>query len=359
MAQIQMFSGIVNSPITTLSVGIDNSVTTISITDISKVPVAPNLLTISGGENAETIKYTGISGNDLTGCTRGLQGNASSWNMGVSVMRAFTAYDHDTFKNNIEDHVGNTTTPHGADTASTASKIALRDASGNLTAKQIISDVAIGTAPIQVTSTTKVTNLNVEQVDGHDAGTSAGNVLVLDGSGLVPVGNVPSLSFSKITSGLPTTIEGYGITDAVPISHIANTTLFWQAVMTSGTQSLASGVATTIAITETISNINVSLASNVVTILNAGNYDIDFRVYCDSVPVGLGNYKAIKLNKNGVVIATNATLCDTTAVQGTVLALRHSLILSQNDQISFTALSIPSNVLVGNTYAAFTIRRMG
>ena len=218
MSQSQMFSAIVNSPITTLSTGIDSSVTTISITDISKVPVAPNLLTISGGENAETIKYTGISGNDLTGCTRGFQSNAQSWNMGVSVMRAFTAYDHDTFKNNIEDHVGNTTTPHGADTASTANKIALRDASGNLTAKQIISDVAIGTAPLQVTSTTKVANLNVEQVDGHDAGTSANNVLVLDGGGLVPAANVPDLAFSKITSGLPATISGYGITDAVNIS---------------------------------------------------------------------------------------------------------------------------------------------
>ena len=104
MSQIQMFSGKINSPVTTLSIGIDSSVTTISVTDASKLSLAPNLCTISGGENAETIKYTGISGNDLTGCTRGFQGIAQPWNMGVSVMRAFTAYDHDTFKNNIEDH---------------------------------------------------------------------------------------------------------------------------------------------------------------------------------------------------------------------------------------------------------------
>jgi len=104
IAQIEMFFGKINSPVTTLSTGIDSSVTTISVTDASKLSLAPNLCTISGGENAETIKYTGISGNDLTGCTRGFQGTAQSWNMGVSVMRAFTAYDHDTFKNNIEDH---------------------------------------------------------------------------------------------------------------------------------------------------------------------------------------------------------------------------------------------------------------
>ena len=103
IAQIDMFSASQNSPITTLSVGIDDSVTIISVTDASKLATAPNLATIGGGVNAETIKYTGISGNDLTGVTRGFQGIASAWDSGISIMRAFTAYDHDTFKNNIED----------------------------------------------------------------------------------------------------------------------------------------------------------------------------------------------------------------------------------------------------------------
>ena len=58
-------------------------------------------------------------------------------------------------------------------TASTASTVAARDASGNLTANVLISDVAIGTAPLNVTSTTVVPNLNVDQTDGYDVAETA------------------------------------------------------------------------------------------------------------------------------------------------------------------------------------------
>lgn len=54
-------------------------------------------------------------------------------------------------------------------TTSTANTIALRDASANLTANVLVSDVAIGTAPLTVTSTTAVSNLNADQTDGYDA----------------------------------------------------------------------------------------------------------------------------------------------------------------------------------------------
>jgi len=57
----------------------------------------------------------------------------------------------------------------GVATASTASTIAKRDGSGNLTAKQLISDVADGTPPLQVTSTTLVQNLNAEFLGGAPA----------------------------------------------------------------------------------------------------------------------------------------------------------------------------------------------
>ena len=46
-------------------------------------------------------------------------------------------------------------------------------ATANVTAPQLVSNVANGTAPLVVTSTTKVANLNVEQVDGFDASQSA------------------------------------------------------------------------------------------------------------------------------------------------------------------------------------------
>jgi hypothetical protein len=70
-------------------------------------------------------------------------------------------------------------------TASTASTIAARDASGNLTANVLISDVAIGTAPLTVTSTTKVANLNADLLDDLNTATAstASTIAARDASG--------------------------------------------------------------------------------------------------------------------------------------------------------------------------------
>jgi len=57
----------------------------------------------------------------------------------------------------------------GVATASTANTIAKRDGSGSLTAKHLISDVADGTSPLQVTSRTLVPNLNADMLDGMHA----------------------------------------------------------------------------------------------------------------------------------------------------------------------------------------------
>jgi hypothetical protein len=68
---------------------------------------------------------------------------------------------------------------------------------------------------VPVSNGTLNTNLNADMVDGSHAGTSANNVLKLDGSGLVPQANIPSdIPWSKIISE-PTTLAGYGITDAL------------------------------------------------------------------------------------------------------------------------------------------------
>ena len=82
-------------------------------------------------------------------------------------------------------------TAHGAVTESTASTIALRDASGNLTAKQLKSDIAIGTAPLTVVSTTKVPNLNADMLDGiHLVGGGTGGLRGITTSTLDPSGGV-------------------------------------------------------------------------------------------------------------------------------------------------------------------------
>jgi len=102
-----MFPGIVNSPVTQLSNDITNSQTTISITDPSKLPSAPNEATIGTGEDTETITYTDISGNDLTGCVRGFEGIAKGWSSGTSIGRNFTNYDYSSLVSNIDENNDN------------------------------------------------------------------------------------------------------------------------------------------------------------------------------------------------------------------------------------------------------------
>ena len=96
-----MYQAIVNSPATTLTAPISDGATTIELADVGVLPDAPNLATIGKGDNAETILYTGKSGNNLTGVTRAFQGIAQVWGTGTNVARYFTAYDHDTFITNI------------------------------------------------------------------------------------------------------------------------------------------------------------------------------------------------------------------------------------------------------------------
>jgi hypothetical protein len=103
LTQLVMYPGLANSPQTELSAAINNTVVTISLVDASKVPAAPNLVTIGTDETAETILYTGISGNNLTGVTRGVEGTAKSWSIGAKVSRNFTNRDYATLKGNVED----------------------------------------------------------------------------------------------------------------------------------------------------------------------------------------------------------------------------------------------------------------
>lgn len=57
---------------------------------------------------------------------------------------------------------------YSADINISANTMAVRDGSGNINANSFISNIGTGTAPLTVTSTTKVVNLNVDQVDGYD-----------------------------------------------------------------------------------------------------------------------------------------------------------------------------------------------
>lgn len=107
MALQPMYLGMVNSPQTELASAIDATQTSIPLLDASVLPDPPNLATIGTGENAETILYTGKSGNVLTGVTRGFQGTAQAWVMGTKVARLFTAYDYNALINNLKELMDN------------------------------------------------------------------------------------------------------------------------------------------------------------------------------------------------------------------------------------------------------------
>ncbi len=92
----------VNSPLTFITSTINSTQTTITVNDGSKLPPAPNLVTIGTGEDAETILYTGKSGNTLSGVTRGFEGTAKAWGTNTAIARVFTAYDYNAMKENLE-----------------------------------------------------------------------------------------------------------------------------------------------------------------------------------------------------------------------------------------------------------------
>lgn len=98
-----MYPGMVNSPITEINAAITAAQTSITVLNGASLPAAPNLFVIGQGELAETVLYTAKSANTISGLTRGLQGTARAWPSGTKLSRNFTAYDHDAFKENIEE----------------------------------------------------------------------------------------------------------------------------------------------------------------------------------------------------------------------------------------------------------------
>ncbi|MNC00614.1 hypothetical protein D3C75_479450 [compost metagenome] len=104
MTQQPMYPAMNNSPGTELSAAVTAAATSIPVITAIVLPAAPNLITIGTDDTAEVILYTGISGNTLTGCTRGFGGTtARSWAIAARVARYYTAADHNAFKSNIED----------------------------------------------------------------------------------------------------------------------------------------------------------------------------------------------------------------------------------------------------------------
>jgi len=99
-----MYAAMPGSPVTWTDASITATQTTIPVANISVFPSAPNTATIVDAFRmvSETVRYNGISGNTLTGCTRGFGGTtARSWEVGRLIARRITARDHEAFITNI------------------------------------------------------------------------------------------------------------------------------------------------------------------------------------------------------------------------------------------------------------------
>ena len=102
------------------------------------------------------------------------------------------------------------------------------DTSTYLTANQNISVTGDATGSGNTSITLTLANTGVTAgtyslvtVNSKGLATSGSNPTSISGLGLIlSASDIPNLSWSKITTGLPTTLSGYGITDAVPASSL-------------------------------------------------------------------------------------------------------------------------------------------
>lgn len=104
MAISTMYPAMPGSPKTTLTADITADATSLTVANGNVLPAAPNILVVGDDENAEVIGYSSKSGNAISGLVRALGGTtASAWATGAEVARNITSFDHDRFKENIED----------------------------------------------------------------------------------------------------------------------------------------------------------------------------------------------------------------------------------------------------------------
>ncbi|WP_434750265.1 tail fiber protein [Paenibacillus amylolyticus] len=220
MAQLPMYAAAVNSPSTELASDINATDTSIDVLDASKLPAAPNLVTVGGDETAETILYTGKTGNTLTGCTRGFEGTAKGWAAGSLAARNHTAYDYEAGRANIADldtRVSNIVIPDGT----TAQKgiVQLSDSADGTRSTVAATEKAVNDARVAAISaaasdaTTKANaaqtaaqtalnshaNINAASSEAHGMRVRSGKLEYYDGSNWLAASSGIDLTTTVIT----------------------------------------------------------------------------------------------------------------------------------------------------------------
>ena len=139
----EMYKGIPFSPQVALADSIGAGDTVIKVTDISAFPDAPNYATIGTDETGETILYAAKTSDSLSGCTRGVEGEAKAWPAGSTIARNFTSKDLDALQENIR---ANATAAGAAQTTANEAKTSAANANTAAGAAQTTANEAITAA---------------------------------------------------------------------------------------------------------------------------------------------------------------------------------------------------------------------
>ncbi len=99
-----MYDGQANSPVAELTAPLTSGATSATVDNAAILPAAPMLLVIGASSaSAETVLLTNKPGSNVLTITRAQDGTtAREWPAGTTVQRCPTAYDHNTFIDNLE-----------------------------------------------------------------------------------------------------------------------------------------------------------------------------------------------------------------------------------------------------------------
>ncbi len=196
-------------------------------------------------------------------------------------------------------------------TSATANTVAVRDSSGNISANRFISTVSTGTAPLQVSSTTKVDNLNADLLDGYRASVAVegGTIPVRDSGGFIRA----NVFISTISNFFPPLY----VNSSILVNNL-------NADLVDNYHASTSATTNTIAVRDSSGYLNASglIGSNTQDLLiNAKNYGIELRI--DEGNTGTRTFRITKTSSGATTLLSvdsngNTSISGTLSVSGTI-----------------------------------------